>query len=399
VVRVEWASLDPSAPVQSALVKHTASADQTDAKLRAGTAPLIFLPAGDQALVSHPIAPLPGTDYEDDWVPQQYESSQSSRIPTEEIAAIPPLRHEAPVERLDRETVLVQFTTSPFPYQGKIPSTGKEFLDVLGDGQRGHTAPRGGVYWEKPTYSDHRVLLHLPKTLDLEQPALMVVFFHGNHASLNRDVRIRQHVPKQLDESGLNAVLVAPQFAVDANDSSAGHFWEPGFFSAFLKEAGVRLTEMSGARQMQGKFDAMPVLIVAYSGGYNPAAWSALRGGVGNRLRGVILLDALVGETEIFAEWLSQKGNRAFFISAYSDASVTENKVLQRMLIERGVKFVNTRQPRLDGSEVSFLDAGSAIPHNDFVSLAWVRDPIKVLLARIPEFRLRSTIPVASQGR
>ena len=70
----------------------------------------------------------------------------------------------------------------------------------------------------------------------------MVVFFHGNEATLERDVRNRQAVPRQITESGLNAVLVAPQFAVNALDSSAGRFWEPGVFAQFLREAGERLT-------------------------------------------------------------------------------------------------------------------------------------------------------------
>ena len=52
-----------------------------------------------------------------------------------------------------------------------------------------------------------------------------------------RDVVGRQAVVDQLEASGLNAVLVAPQFAVDALDSSAGHFWLPGAFAAFMDEA------------------------------------------------------------------------------------------------------------------------------------------------------------------
>ena len=66
---------------------------------------------------------------------------------------------------------------------------------------------------------------------------MIVVFFHGNGATLTRDVRNRQQVPRQIVESGLNAVLVAPQFAVDAADSSAGRFWEPGVFAQFMERS------------------------------------------------------------------------------------------------------------------------------------------------------------------
>ncbi len=71
----------------------------------------------------------------------------------------------------------------------------------------------------------------------------MVVFFHGHGANLARDVRDRQQVPAQITAAGTNAVLVAPQFAVNAADSSAGKFWEPNGFKRFLDEAAVKLRE------------------------------------------------------------------------------------------------------------------------------------------------------------
>ena len=111
---------------------------------------------------------------------------------------------------------LVPFEISPFPYRGEVPEKNRMFLDVLEGDRRGHYSARGGTYWEDQTYSDQRVLLHIPKGFDARRPALIVVFFHGNEATLTRDVRNRQAVPRQVAESGLNAVLVAPQFAVNA---------------------------------------------------------------------------------------------------------------------------------------------------------------------------------------
>src|SRR5262249_45952729 len=131
---------------------------------------------------------------------------------------------------------VVPFDTTPFPYTGIVPDKGMPFLDVVNGERRGHTSLRGGVYWEEATYSDKRVLLSIPRGFDLRRPALSVVYFHGNLATLTRDVRDRQQIPRQLEQSGLNAVLVAPQFAVNAADSSSGRFWEPGVFGKFLDE-------------------------------------------------------------------------------------------------------------------------------------------------------------------
>ena len=55
------------------------------------------------------------------------------------------------------KTELVPFDNSPFPYRGIVPEKDKPFLDVTEGERRGHTSPRGGVYWEDLTYSDRRV--------------------------------------------------------------------------------------------------------------------------------------------------------------------------------------------------------------------------------------------------
>ena len=69
---------------------------------------------------------------------------------------------------------------------------------------------------------------------------------------------------------GVNAVLVAPQFAFDAADSSAGKFWEPNGFKHFLDEAAVKLARLYGDPRKAFTFANMPVVIVAYSGGFGP---------------------------------------------------------------------------------------------------------------------------------
>ena len=81
------------------------------------------------------------------------------------------------------------------------------------------------------------MLLHIPPGFNPQRPAVMIVFFHGHGANLARDVRERQQVPEQITAAGANAVLVAPQFAINAADSSAGKFWEQNGFKRFLDEA------------------------------------------------------------------------------------------------------------------------------------------------------------------
>ena len=119
------------------------------------------------------------------------------------------------------------FQNSAFPYHGLIPNyqeTGKTrpFIDVDDNGRLGHSSPRGGLLWEDQTYNDRTVLLAAPESFDPARPGHIVVFFHGNNATLERDVIARQQIVKQLAESGLNAVLVVPQLAHDAPEFERG---------------------------------------------------------------------------------------------------------------------------------------------------------------------------------
>ena len=184
-----------------------------------------------------------------------------------------PLRHT--------RTKLVEFESAPFPYHGVNPNTGRPFLDVSEGGRRGHRASSGEVYWEDRTYSDSRVLLHIPRGFDVKRPSLMVIFLHGHGALLQRDVIDRQRVPEQVSEAGVNAVLVAPQLASSAADLSAGKLWQPGGFQRFLDEASVELANAHGDPRSRAYFDKMPIVIVAYSGGYMTAASCIRHGGAG----------------------------------------------------------------------------------------------------------------------
>src|SRR6185295_12609657 len=102
-------------------------------------------------------------------------------VPHEVHARIPPLKAS--------RSALVAFDLSPFPYEGVVPRTQRPFFDVTDeDGRRGHSSPRAGVLWEDDAYSDKRALLLLPKGFDVRRPGVIVVFLHGNRATLERDV-------------------------------------------------------------------------------------------------------------------------------------------------------------------------------------------------------------------
>ena len=284
------------------------------------------------------------------------------------------------------KTALVDFETAPFPYDGMMPGTDTPFLDVTKGERKGHRSRFGHVFWADQTYRERRVLLHLPKGYDFTRPGIMIIFFHGHGATLRRDVRDRQLVPAQISASGINAVLVAPQFAFNAHDSSAGKFWEPGAFGKFVGEAEKKLADLHGNPLAAEAFATMPIVIVAYSGGFLATASCLDVGGVETRVRGVVLLDALYGELDKFAAWISNN-RTTFFVSAYTDSTERKNAALKTMLTEQEVTFEIGLKKDKWKHGVTFLSTNPEITHEDFVTNAWVEYPIRDILRRLDEYR------------
>ena len=280
----------------------------------------------------------------------------------------------------------VAFNTSAFPYRGFLPGTTKPFLDARDGKRRGHTTGRGDVYWEETVYSDRRSLIYLPPGFDPARPVLIVLYLHGNGATLERDVVARQGVPRQVADSGQNIALVAPQLAVDAADSSAGNFWRGGHFAAYLDEAAERLMRLYGNRLAGRAFNTAPVAIVAYSGGYLPAAYALDRGGANHRVLGVMLLDALYGDEDKFAAWFAARRRQAFLLSAYTDSTRDENANLEGMLAKRRIPTSRGLPRSLSAGTAAFVGTGGLDMHGDFVTRAWQADPLKQALSLIPGY-------------
>ena len=256
-------------------------------------------------------------------------------------------------------THLIGFENSAFPYSGK---------NSRGSG--------GG-------YSDNRVLVHVPAGFDARKPGMIVVFFHGHGATLERDVRDRQLLPRQISESGLNAVLVAPQLAYDARDSSAGKFWERDGFKRFMAEAADQLARVYGDPRSSEAFANMPVVIVAYSGGFETAAWCLQIGGLGKRVTGVVLLDALYGHLDKFSSWIA-RNRSGFFVSAYTQHNKRRDDDLARILRDKGIPVQHSLDGPLKPGTVAFLPT-DGVRHRDYVTLAWTEHPVKDVLLRFAQ--------------
>jgi hypothetical protein len=316
---------------------------------------------------------------------------QPSGAPRERAARAEPAPYQVaslaptvPFQRQAREeqTTLVALKSSAFPYFGNNPRTEAPFLNISKGERKGHRSYGGRVYWQDETYNDNRVLMHVPENFDARKPGVIVVFFHGNGATLERDVRDRQLVPQQISDSGVNAVLLAPQLAVDAADSSAGKFWQPGGLKRFVAESADHLARLYGDPRAAKTFANMPVIIVGYSGGFMPAAWSLEVGGLGDRVRGVFLLDAVYGELDKFASWI-ENNRTGFFVSAYTRSTRRHEIELMQALKEKGIALSTDMDRPLRPGSVVFLETPDGVTHRDYVTHAWTEHPVKDVLVKM----------------
>jgi hypothetical protein len=310
--------------------------------------------------------------------------AQTRRVVQTQTYRVASLAPTVPYQRPQHEdqTALIGLKSSAFPYYGNNPRTEAPFLNVSNGERHGHRSYSGRVYWQDETFNDNRVLMHVPEHFDIKRPGVIVVFFHGNGATLERDVRDRQLVPQQISESGANAVLLAPQLAVDAADSSAGKFWQPGAMKRFINESADHLARLYGDPNAAKTFANLPIVIVGYSGGFVPTAYSLDVGGVGNRVRGVVLLDAVYGELDKFSSWIANNRN-GFFVSAYTRYTQPRDRELMQMIRDKGIAVSDDMDGPLHPGSVVFVRTADGVTHRDYVTHAWTDKPIREVLAKM----------------
>ena len=283
-------------------------------------------------------------------------------------------------------TELASFDQSPFPFEGSRPDWEQPFFNVNEQGRRGHRTSSGRIYWANETYHERRSLLHVPEGFDPDRPSVLIFFFHGHRARLERDIRDRYLVAEQITASGMNAVIVAPQFAVEANDSSIGRFWEPGFMKLYLDEAAQKFARMIGRPDKRIAFERMPIIVVGYSGGFEPTGQALKNSGIRERIRGVVLLDAAYGQFGAFSQWM-RTTPEGFFLSAYTSSTARGNRQLMDAVSEAGQSYRTQMPTQLQPGARIFISA--PVSHESYVTDAWAHYPLADLLRRLPDLPRR----------
>lgn len=278
-----------------------------------------------------------------------------------------------------QESFLQTLEHAPFPYAGKYDDSQTDFFDYtdLQSGERYHTNRYGVRFSEKEHYADGRVLFHIPAHFKPDQPFFLVIFFHAINTDVTQSMK-DYGLDRQLDATGVNAILVAPQLARNAADSSPGKFFQPGVFKAFMEEAAGVLAAKIGEAHRE-RLQQAPILLTAFSGGYKSVAFVLDRGGVPSRIAGVFLMDALYEDVDKFGAWINGGMGEGFFVSLHTEGACEKNAAdLANRARNNGVRVLESWPSRISSREAYFT--ASKHTHRDVPILGPPKNPLASLL-------------------
>jgi hypothetical protein len=165
------------------------------------------------------------------------------------------------------------------------------------------------------------VAVHVPPGFDATRRPGLVVYFHGwsgcVEAALSAEDRPcadggdphpASALAAQIDDAGVNALLVAIELRVDMPTGEPGRLAMPGGLRDLLRE--LFAEHLAGPLGCALEVDGLDrVVLIAHSGGYQ-AASSALALGDVPRVTEVDLLDALYGADDLLLRWIRSQIGR-----------------------------------------------------------------------------------------
>ena len=252
----------------------------------------------------------------------------------------------------DGDLALVPFASAPFPHSSRANGF-----------QSGTT-----FYPRDPNYSDSTVGVFLPKNFHPSKSINFVVHFHGwnNHV---QQVFEQYDLARQMEMSGLNAVLLVPQGPRDAPDSTDGKLqYDKGSLTALL-------TEAIGFLAREGRTSPGSALghvaLTSHSGGYLVTTYIVDRKELADKITDVILFDSTYGGLPAFADFCAADPKHRL-ISICTEHLGHENARLIALLLKRHVQPRVLFEEDLTDAEVAkrgpLVVLTTTLEHNDVIS-------------------------------
>ncbi|MCB9960249.1 MAG: hypothetical protein H6843_16760 [Rhodospirillaceae bacterium] len=217
-----------------------------------------------------------------------------------------------------------------------------------------------------PHYTDDRVLLASPPA-----PRGLALFFHGHMGEIDRDVRLRWDMAGQAAAGG--AALIAPQLGLEVADSYPGKLGRPGGTAALVAEAAPHLAELSGLSTAQ--VEDLPLVLAGFSGGWRALESSLTSGGLGDRVAGIVVLDALFGGLDTVTEWCLE--GRGWLVAVSGSRCAEAMTELADALSTAGIARATEVPARLGPGTVALIDS-----KHDHWDIPGAGRPVEAILSR-----------------
>ncbi len=148
-----------------------------------------------------------------------------------------------------------------------------------------------------------------------------------------------------------------------------------------LDEAAEKFAERTGGKKDEQASRRAPVILSAFSGGYRSVAFSLTRGGLGTRLKGVLLLDAIYGDIRLFSQWILERWHDGFFVSLYGPSTERWHEELKTALLQRHRRPSPRLPARIRQGTHSLISVQTE--HNDLPLQGPPAKPLLVMLKRL----------------
>ncbi|MDH3233531.1 MAG: hypothetical protein OEQ29_08380 [Alphaproteobacteria bacterium] len=277
---------------------------------------------------------------------------------------------------------------APFPLEANDDGGGRPFFNETDrdSGLRVRVNRHGDRYPEPKHYADPSVLFHIAAGFDRARPFRLVVFFHGHQSTLERDVVGRIGLTRQIDASGANVILIAPQLAKDAIDSHPGKLIRAGALARLLDESAGVLARALGA-DLAPRLARAPLVLVAYSGGYLALAAGLAEAETGDaaiieRVEGIVMLDAVFGNLARIDGWLQARAGRVFLVGLFGKLSRSWTLDLIYRWEARGQPYGQLLPARLDRGSIVVMQVDT--DHEAIATDGPPRNPIAEIVRRLP---------------
>jgi hypothetical protein len=241
-----------------------------------------------------------------------------------------------------------EFKNSPFPSKLRI---------------NGHSYDKK-FYSAEEHYQDSTVLIFIPNYFILNDSVDYVFYFHGWNNNI--DSALSQfNLIEQFYNSKKNAIFVFPEGPKNSPDSFGGKLEEKNRFHDLVGEINVKLEEIFKSLIKVGN-----ITLAGHSGAYRVIANIILNGGLTDKIKNVILFDALYADTEKFAYWLDHYKGK--FIDIYTEHGGTksESENLMNCLVGWGIPYtlINSddfTSDQLKNNKIVFIS--SSLEHNEVI--------------------------------